>query len=116
VGRVESIGGAVDPETRRAPVYVQVEEAAGLRAGMYARSLIEIEDAGLGIPSSAVLIKDGGRTEVFVRRDERTFVAREVTVGVSVEGRVPVLAGLAAGDAIVTRGALLLDGQAELLR
>lgn len=51
-----------------------------------------------------------------MRRDERTFVAREVTVGAAVEGRVPVLNGLAAGDSIVTRGALLLDGQAELLR
>jgi cobalt-zinc-cadmium efflux system membrane fusion protein len=116
-GHVEAIGGAVDPESRRAPVYLRVDgDVSALRAGMYARSLIEIEDVGIGIPASAVLIKDGGRTEVFVLRDERTFVAREVTVGAAVEGRVPVLTGLAAGDSIVTRGALLLDGQAELLR
>lgn len=117
-GRVESVGGAVDPATRRAPVYLVVEgeTASGLRAGMYARVSIEIEDAGLGIPASSVLVKDGGRTVVFVRRDERTFEPRDVTVGAAVDGRLPVLSGLVPGDAIVTTGALLLDGQAELLR
>jgi len=116
--RVEALGGAVDPETRRGPVYLAVDEAAApeLRAGMYARSEIEVGEAGLGIPSSSVLIEDGGRTIVFVQRAARRFAPREVHVGAPVAGRVPVLAGLEPGDRIVSRGALLLDGQAELLR
>ena len=73
-------------------------------------------DAGLGIPTSSVLVKDGGRTVVFVQRDPRTVVEREVELGAPVAGRAPVLAGLLASDTIVTRGALLLDGQAEILR
>lgn len=116
--RVEAVGGAVDAETRRAPVYLSFTDALGgrLRAGMYARAEIEAGEAGLGIPTSSVLIKDGGRTVVFVARDPRTFEAREVQVGAAVGGRVPVLSGLERGEQLVTRGALLLDGQAELLR
>jgi hypothetical protein len=53
---------------------------------------------------------------VFVQRDQRTFLAREVQVGPPVRGRAPVLAGLDRADRIVTRGALLIDGQADLLR
>ncbi|UJR78751.1 efflux RND transporter periplasmic adaptor subunit [Sandaracinus amylolyticus] len=116
--RVDAIGGAVDPETRRAPVFLALEGAISehLRAGMYARAEIEVGDAGLGIPTSSVLVKDGGRTVVFVARDERTFLARDVQLGAPVRGRAPVLRGLERGERIVTRGALLLDGQADLLR
>ena len=116
--RVESIGGAVDPETRRAPVYLVLEGAVpeDLRAGMYARAEIEVGEAGLGIPSSSVLVKDGGRTFVYVQESARTFAAREIAIGAPVAGRAPVLSGLERGERIVVRGALLLDGQAEILR
>lgn len=116
--RVDAIGGAVDPETRRAPVYLAIEGEIGtqLRAGMFARAEIEVGDAGLGIPTSAVLVKDAGRTIVYVERAERTFASRDVQIGAPVGGRAPVLAGLERGERIVVRGALLLDGQAGLLR
>jgi len=115
---VESIAGAVNPESRRASVYLAIDGtiASQLRAGMSARAQIDVGEAGLGIPTSSVLIKDGGRTLTFVRRDELTFVEREIQIGPPVEGRAPVLAGLTRGEQIVTRGALLLDGQADLLR
>jgi cobalt-zinc-cadmium efflux system membrane fusion protein len=115
---VASVGGEVDPNTRRAHVYLALgdELPLTLRAGMYARVEIEVGDAGLGIPTASVLVKDGGRTVVFVQRDQRTFLAREVQVGPPVRGRAPVLAGLDRADRIVTRGALLIDGQADLLR
>lgn len=116
--RVESVGGAVDPDTRRAPVYLVLEGAVpeNLRAGMYARTEIEVGDAGIGIPSASVLVKDGGRTFVYVQQDEHTFAPREIAIGAPVAGRAPVLSGVERGERIVTRGALLLDGQAELLR
>jgi cobalt-zinc-cadmium efflux system membrane fusion protein len=38
-----------------------------------------------------------------------------VVVGRPVEGRVPVVSGLQAGERVVVRGALLLDGSAEQL-
>ena len=115
--RVESVGGAVDATTRRGPVYLVLEDdASQSRAGMYARAEISVGDAGIGIPASSVLVKDGGRTVVFVERDRQRFSPREIHIGAPAGGRVPVLSGLERGDRIVTRGALLLDGQASLLR
>lgn len=116
--RVESIGGAVDDGTRRAPVYLTLDadDTPALRAGMYARAEIEIGRGGLGIPTSAVLVKDGGRTLVYVERGPRNFAPRDVAIGAPVDGRVPILAGLEPNERVVVRGALLLDGQAELVR
>jgi len=116
--RVEAIGACVDPETRRAPVYLSVlEDTAALRAGMFATSSIEAAaDAAPGLPVTAILVKEGGRTVVYVARDATTFMPRDVRIGHPVDGRVPVLSGLAVGDRVVTRGALLLDGAAEILR
>lgn len=116
--RVDASGANVDPETRRAPVYLTVlDDAAVLRAGMFATVTIEASGAASpGLPVTAVLVKEGGRTVVYVARDANTFVARDVQVGHPVEGRVPVFAGLAAGDRVAVRGALLLDGAADILR
>lgn len=51
-----------------------------------------------------------------MQQDEHTFAPREIAIGAPVAGRAPVLSGVERGERIVTRGALLLDGQAELLR
>lgn len=117
---VETLGGSVDPVTRRASVYLALDDASdatkALRAGMYARVSIDVGENGVSVPASAVLVKEGGRTVVFVARDARTFIEQEVDVGATVAGRVPVFAGLVRGARVVTRGALLLDGTAGLLR
>lgn len=115
--RVESVGGAVDPTTRRAHVYLTFGDTVlEARPGMFAHAEIEVGADGIGIPTSAVLVQDGGRTTVFVETGERTFLARDVEVGTPVGGRAPVLSGLSRGERFVARGALLLDGQAGLLR
>jgi membrane fusion protein, heavy metal efflux system len=116
--RVDASGANIDPETRRAPVYLTVlDDAAALRAGMFATVTIEAAgDASPGLPVGAILIKDGEHTVVYVARDANTFVPREVQVGHPVEGRAPVFAGLRPGERVVTRGALLLDGAADILR
>jgi cobalt-zinc-cadmium efflux system membrane fusion protein len=67
------------------------------------------------VPATAVLVKDGGRTIVYVAQQDGSFVAREVTVGHPVDGQVPVLGGLQRGQRVVVRGALLLDSAAEQL-
>ena len=65
------------------------------------------------IPVTAVLIKDGDRSLVFVQVDEGVFEARTVVLGQPLRGMVPVQSGLKAGDRIVVRGGLLLDGAAS---
>ncbi len=115
--QVLNVGAAVDPATRRAPVYLAFNELEpSLRAGMYARIAIEAKfEGGVAVPATAVLIKEGGRTFVYVAQTDGTFRSREVTIGHPVDGRVAVFTGLRLGERIVVKGALLLDTAAEQL-
>jgi cobalt-zinc-cadmium efflux system membrane fusion protein len=116
-GKVTALGAAFAGEQRRAPVYITLTEpASNLRPGMYARVAIQPRQIKrVLLPSSAVLVKGGQRTVVYVETAEGEYEQRTVTVGVVSEGRVPVLDGLRAGERVVVRGALLLDGEAEQL-
>jgi len=115
--RVENFSPRVEQESRRAQVYLALAKpVGGLRAGMMAQIALRVSaEAGISVPVSAVLIKDGKRRVVYVARPDGTFEARDVQTGRSRDGRVTVLQGLIAGDRVVVRGALLLDTQAEQL-
>jgi cobalt-zinc-cadmium efflux system membrane fusion protein len=115
--RVENFSPRVDPESRRTQLYLALAtKTEGLRAGMLAQvNLRVIGEGGLSIPVAAVLIKDGKRRVVYVEKADGKFEAREVQTGRNRDGRVVILQGLAPGEKIVVRGALLLDTQAEQL-
>lgn len=116
-GKVESFSPKVDPESRRAQLYLALEaKTDGLRAGMLAQVNLRVTgDGGLSVPIAAVLIKDGKRRVVYVERPDGAFEARDVQTGRNRDGRVMILQGLQAGERIVVRGGLLLDTQAEQL-
>ena len=117
-GEIEAVGVLLDTAVRRAPVYIGVKatEAARLKAGMFARAWIEADARDtLTVPTGAVLIKDGDRTIVYVEREDGAFVQREVQLGHSFEDRVEVVSGLAPGDKVAAKGALLIDGAANQL-
>ena len=115
--RVENFNPRVDHESRRTQVYLGlVGSIVGLRAGMVAQITFRVStEAGISLPVSAVLIKDGKRRVIYLARADGTFEVRDVQVGHSREGRVTILQGLSAGERVVVRGALLLDAQAEQL-
>jgi cobalt-zinc-cadmium efflux system membrane fusion protein len=117
VGRVAAVGARLSSTLRAAPVYIALDDpSVTLRAGMYARATIESESpSGVLLPTSAVLIKGGKRTVVYVDEGGHSFAPRDVTVGNTIDGRVHVLAGVVPGDRVVVRGALLLDGAADQL-
>ncbi|WP_312416853.1 efflux RND transporter periplasmic adaptor subunit [Comamonas sp.] len=114
-GTVRNIGAVLDKESRRATVLIDLKaQPAGLRPGMQAS--VEIPLAAtqqMLIPVTAVLIKDGDRSLVFVQAGDAVFEARTVVLGQPLRGMVPVQSGLQAGDRIVVRGGLLLDGAAS---
>lgn len=116
-GRVARVGAAMRSGLRAAPVYIEFEEpTTRLRAGTYARVTIDSNSpAGVLLPSAAVLIQNGVRPVVYVESEERTFVPRPVRIGHSIDQQVNILAGLDAGERVVVRGALLLDGAADQL-
>jgi len=107
----------VDTDSRRADAYLAfAKPIAGLRAGMLAQVTLRVGGgSGLAVPVSAVLIKEGKRRVVYVERPDGTFEVRDVKTGYNRDGRVEILQGLAPGERIVVRGALLLDTQAEQL-
>jgi cobalt-zinc-cadmium efflux system membrane fusion protein len=121
MGKVNAIGAAMDTDLRRVPVYISIEDSkvlSKLKAGMFAKATIkgEMSEQQVSLPSTAVLIKDAKQTIVYVE-DATTglFKARNVTAGPSRDGVVAIHEGLNDGDRVVTKGALLIDGEAQLL-
>jgi cobalt-zinc-cadmium efflux system membrane fusion protein len=121
MGKVSAIGAAMDTDLRRVPVYISIEDSkvlSKLKAGMFAKATIkgEMSEQQVSLPSTAVLIKDAKQTIVYVE-DATTglFKARNITAGPSRDGVVAIHEGLNDGDRVVTKGALLIDGEAQLL-
>jgi RND family efflux transporter MFP subunit len=114
-GRIRRIYPAADPATRLVPVEVALEgtDASVARPGFLARAtftLEQLENVPL-VPASAI-IGAAGAEAVFVVEDGKA-VRREVRTGMTSEGRVQILAGLAVGDTIViTGGNVLREGMA----
>ena len=116
-GKIIGVAPRSDAETRRTPVYLEVEKAPeDLRAGMLARVsvLTEAGENELWLPVTAVLVKEGSKRVVYVEERGR-FVARPIEVGEDRGGRVRILSGLQGGERVVTKGALLVDREAEQL-
>lgn len=116
-GHVVAVGSALTGALRTAPVTIALDAPGNdVRAGMFARAAIKAPEAtSIVIPSEAVLIEDGKTNVVYVKTGEDLFVARKVEVGPSINGKVEVMRGVAEGEQIVVKGALLLDGAAEQL-
>jgi membrane fusion protein, heavy metal efflux system len=115
--KVENFSPRVEPESRRAQLYLALaQKTENLRAGMLAQVRLQVAaEEGLSVPVASVLIKEGKRRVVYVEKADGKFEAREVQTGRNRDGRVTILQGLARGERIVVRGALLLDTQAEQL-
>ena len=65
--------------------------------------------SSLIVPLAAIL-RDGDSDYVYVRQKDK-YVRRQVTLGVQRDGKAIVEKGLAAGDLVVTHGALFLGNQ-----
>lgn len=115
--RVDSVTPRIDPESRRAQVYLNLAKRIdGVQSGMLAQVTLRVNgDSTIALPLSAVLIRDGKRRVVYVEKPDGSFEARDVETGRNRDGQVAILKGLSAGDKVVVRGALLLDTQAELM-
>ena len=117
MGHVVGESAAIQTDLRRAAVFIEPDkQSLPLRPGMYARVTIGVAaPSQIILPSEAILIRNGRETLVYVEKKPGTFEARPVTVGQAREGKTPILKGLSAGERVVVRGALLVDGEAALL-
>ena len=120
-GTVDSINNSIDPVTRSVRVRAIIPNAEGqLKAGMFvAVSLLAQPREALSVPESA-LQPLGADTYVWtVSEGPSGNVANRVKIDVGLRqgGRVEVLAGLTAGQRVVTEGALRLrEGGAITVR
>ncbi|MFY0539153.1 efflux RND transporter periplasmic adaptor subunit [Nannocystis pusilla] len=116
-GHVVGIGVLVDTGLRRAPVYVAIDEAiSGLTPGAYARaSILAPAEQGVTLPKTAVLIKDGTHSVVYVEEAPGKFSQRDVVLGHTFGEHVQVISGIKPGERIAVAGALLIDGEAQQL-
>ena len=115
-GRVDFIEPEADPQTRTIPVHVHVPNPAmRLRPGMFVRAkfVLPSERETLVVPRSAVL-ETGTRKLVYIAKRDGVFEAREIQAGTPSEELYPVLAGLNAGEQVVTNGNFLIDSQTRL--
>jgi len=85
-----------------------------LKPGMYADVAIALETVeGLTVPESAVM-DTGLRRLIFVEIAPGTFEPREVALGVRGSGKIQIVSGLKAGEAVVTRANFLIDSESRL--
>jgi RND family efflux transporter MFP subunit len=106
-GRVVTVGQVIDPQSRTVPVIFEMKNAGGhLRVGQFAVAWIATGAPvhALAVPESAV-VDDGGKPVAYVQVEGESFERRPLTLGLRSGGWVQVLAGLVAGEHIVTRGA-----------
>ena len=116
-GKVAYVYPYLRPQTRDVRLRLEFDNAdMRLKPDMYADIHIktQADEQGLLIPSEAVL-RSGERNVVFVVKGGGKFTPREVTLGLATDGgMVQTLAGVAAGDVVVTSGQFLLDSESKL--
>jgi cobalt-zinc-cadmium efflux system membrane fusion protein len=111
-GVITYVGAVIDPTTRTVTARADVANHDGrLRPEMFAEvMLITDEQSVLSLPRAAVQ-QVGSRTVAFVVRGPRRFESRDVTLGQASSEYIQVVAGLAAGDEVVTQGSYALKSE-----
>ena len=113
-GTIAYVGAVVDADTRTARARIELDNPNhDLRPGMFAQVEVESPDSAVAVvPTSAVLAR---RDEmyVFVQTGEGTYQQRRVHLGLQAGDHVAIRDGIAATDMVVTRGAILLDAEAN---
>jgi membrane fusion protein, heavy metal efflux system len=108
--RVERIGSVIDAQTRTAKVRFAVANPGGrLKSGMYTSISLYLPASAesLTIAGKAAFVENG-RTFTYVQSGPQQFVRREIETAPTDSDRLRVVAGLKAGDRVVSDGVLLL--------
>ncbi len=115
-GKVRYLEPEFSEKTRTLRVKLEIPNPDGrLRSGMFATVTFQPVAAAqaVTVPSLAVL-RSGQRNVVVVDLGNGRFSPREVTLGHEAGGYAEVLAGIDAGEMVVTSAQFLLDSEASL--
>ena len=112
-GRVSVVDPIVDPETRTVQIVARLPNPKGkLKPGMSANVSVTLSErpAALVVPDEAIFA-EGSQHYVFVVRADSTVARTAVQTGLRDSARVEVIAGLTAGQQVVSAGhQKLFDG------
>ncbi len=114
-GRIVYISPVTDPKTRTVMVRgIFYNKPLRLRPGMFlpVETIVPSGGRDIWIPREAVFL-NGPRKIVFLQKGPDTFLLREVAVGHSEGGLVPVLRGVKAGDRLVIQNGFWVKAQFE---
>lgn len=120
-GKITFIDPNFDEATRSTKVRVELENPLvngrrELLHRLYADGVVELEAPEvLTVPRSAV-IETGAQAVAYIDQGGGAYERAELRIGRRGDQLVEILSGLKAGDAVVTNGNLLIDGQAEMNR
>ncbi len=115
-GKIEYIYPSLDPQTRTLKVRLQFDNPnEKLKLNMAANVKIfgGAKENIIVIPLEG-LIRTGREQRVIIALGEGKFEARNVTVGIESGDYVEIIAGIDAGDNIVTSGQFLIDSEASM--
>ena len=112
-GRLRLNAAQVDPVTRSGEVRIELDEADGLKPGVFARGSINAPARrNILLPGSAVNTASGA-SNVFVVKDG-VVDRRDVTVGIRQEGFVEIIAGVSDGEMVVLKSGGFLKAQEKV--
>jgi HlyD family secretion protein len=115
-GTVRVKSPTIDPNTRKAYVYVDLPVSGSIRPGMFVRGEILLgQKEALTVPESALVMRDG-YSYVFELDANRRAMQRKVVTGRRSNRRVEILDGLDPNAVVVaTGGAFLNSGDTVLI-
>jgi RND family efflux transporter MFP subunit len=113
--RVSDVLPVFDTNSRTYKVRLEMDNPGlALRPDMFVDVQLSIAlPEAIAVPLEAVL-DSGLKKTVYVDRGEGVFEPRQVETGRSFDGRVQILAGLEAGERIVTSANFLLDSESRM--
>lgn len=107
-GKIVAVADVVDPERQTVPVRVHADNAGELRPNGYVELVFEPPPGVRVLVPAAAVVSDGASAQVFVEESPGVLRRRAVELGRRSKTTIEVRAGLAAGERVVTSGALLL--------
>ena len=119
-GRVRMVGPTVDPQSRIAMVYVDVNPLPGpasgsARAGMFARGEFDLgAQPALTVPQQALVVREGFNYLMRVLPDNRVAQAK-VQIGRIAADRVEIVSGVDSSTRVVASGGSFLN-EGDLVR
>lgn len=110
-GQVVEISRSEDPDTRTFTVRIAIDDPSGrLHPQMLATFAVSTSGAAaLTVPRSAVLLEGDGSYVYVVNGN--AFQKQRIVAGAGTPDRVPVIAGLSAGQRVVVGGAQVLESE-----